>query len=173
MRRVQQLHGSGCFIGCVAIFLEITYEEAFSRVYPNRHMPLPGEFYPEVGLDPNEALAMMPKLGLEIKQANLKSVRSLRTRTSLIILRWKDQPYLMHALVFDGERGVFIDPHYKIPLNCRAYNYNLDSIYYVRRISNELSIRNTISRGNQNTGRLSNRRGLQSSQASAGDALFV
>lgn len=144
IQRVQQLHDSGCFVACIAMLLNTTYEEAFSRLFPYRMMPpacttecinSPIVCCEQVSLETNLALSIMPQFGLEIKLSNLKSVQSLKKRTSLVILRWRTCPERSHALLFDGEQGIFVDPCYKVPLNHRIMNINLEDIYYVKRPS--------------------------------------
>jgi len=173
LRRVSQIHDSGCFVACVAMLLEISYEEAFVRLFPGVRMPDPNDQQASgtVGKLIEESLALMPRVGLEPQKANLRNVKSLRKRTSFIVLRWKYEPQLSHGVVFDGTTGHFLDPCYEQPLNHQTYNRNLESIYYIKRISDELSISNPDAHGNQSAGGLPNGGSLPSSQEIAGNAI--
>jgi hypothetical protein len=174
LQRVPQLHSSGCFIACVAMLLEISYQEAFSRLFPNTPMPCPEQnSWASVGRLIDESLELLPRVGLEPQPAKIRSVKSLRKRTSLIILRWKNEPTLSHGIVFDGETGTFLDPCYQQPLSHRVYNRNLENIYYIKRTSHGVSIRDTDNGRNQSTGGLSDGGSLPSSETLTGDALFV
>jgi hypothetical protein len=137
LRRVIQEHDTGCFIGCMAILLDVSYQEAFRRIHPGRECP-PRDAYwrqHQVGIDPEKAIDLMPSLGLEVKKSNLRYVRSLRRKTSLILLRWQSEPTQLHGIVFDGESGSFIDPDFDGRITVRRMQKNLEAIYHVRRIS--------------------------------------
>lgn len=103
-------------------------------MFPHRDMPATGTLDLSISMLIDESLAMLPRLGLEAKWSGLRNVKTLRKRTSLVILRWHDYPTLSHALVFDGEKSVFVDPLYDTPLNHTTLNRNLFGIYYVKRI---------------------------------------
>ena len=133
IRRVEQLHDTGCFVACLAMLLDTTYQQAFQLVYPNRPMPAPWDRLERVWLDPEQALNMMPKFGIHPIRASIRSVRSLKKRTSLVLLRWRTQPSLQHALIFDGETGNFVDPSFKTSLNHKVMNRNLEAIYYIKK----------------------------------------
>ena len=156
------------------MLLGVTYQEAFSKLFPGEYMPCP-ETFPDarVGRPIEESLEFLPTIGLKIKKANLRNIKSLRKRTSLILLRWKSEPWLSHGLVFDGEVGIILDPAYEETSSLRFYNSNLETIYYVKRVSNELPIRNTDPGGDQGASGLPNGGGLSSSETPTGDALFI
>jgi hypothetical protein len=137
LHRVKQEHDTGCFVACTAILLQVSYSEAFNRLWPNRIMPPPENPWADISLSIEAALWLLPRVGLQLQKANIKSVKSLRKRTSLIILRWKCEPERSHAVVFDGESSRFIDPSYHPHLSYRLYNRNLDSIYYVKKLNNQ------------------------------------
>lgn len=129
LNRVQQRHNNGCFIACLAILLGKTYEEAFKVVYPNRDCPLDYE-NPNVGLSPEVSLEIIKKIGLKPKKSSLTRLKSLK-RTALVLLRWRDAPTLLHGIVFDASRQIFLDPSTPTFSNARAYQKHLDSIYYM------------------------------------------
>lgn len=172
LRRVQQLHDNGCFIACVATLLEISYQDAFNKLFPGKAMPDPNDYGSEVGLMVEESLKLLPQIGLQLQPAKLRNVKSLRKRTSLIVLRWKHMPDLSHATVFDGNTGNFLDPAFEKP-SSRVYNSNLHTIYYIKRTSHGLPIQNTDIGGHQSPSGLSDGSGMSSSQTFDGDALFV
>jgi hypothetical protein len=136
LKIIKQIHDNGCFLACLAILKGITYEQAFQLVYPGRTMPPKDAIYREhdVALPTEQALKLMPRFGLHLQKSNLRSVHSLRRRTSLILLRWQVEPTQMHALVYDGEAGKILDPCYDFfPVTLGDINNNLDSIYYVKK----------------------------------------
>lgn len=136
LQRVPQLHDSGCFIACVAMLLKVSYQEAFNKLFPGTTMPCPKENpYATVGLLTEESLQLLPSVGLKFQPAKLRSIKSLRKRTSLIIIRWRDEPDVSHGIVFDGESGTFLDPCYQQPLRYQVYDRNLETIYYIKKIS--------------------------------------
>jgi ABC-type bacteriocin/lantibiotic exporter with double-glycine peptidase domain len=138
--RVEQVHQNGCFIACLAILLECSYEEAFKLLHPRRKTMPPSDLHQwhrlKVALTPEKSLQLMPKFGLRVQKANLRKVSSLRKRTSLILLRWRSDPTQMHALVFDGSTQRIIDPSpTSWIISMDEMQQNLDSIYHVKRIN--------------------------------------
>jgi hypothetical protein len=144
LTRVEQLHANGCFIACLAIFLECSYQDAFKLLHPRRKAMPPSDIDQDnrikVAFTPEKSLQLMPKFGLQVQKSNLRKVASLRRRTSLILLRWHWEPTQMHALVFDGSTGKILDPtfaYYKCTLD--EIQRNLDSIYYVKRTNQPMA----------------------------------
>lgn len=174
LQRIRQEHDSGCFIAAVATLLQVPYVEAFSRLYPGTIMPPVTDYSARVGRLIEESLALLPRVGIQLHQSKLRSVRSLKKRTALIILRWKYEPHLSHAVVFDGEQGKILDPCYESPLSHSIYNRNLEAIYYVKRTQpyaqQQLPVRSPDPIRTQDSGGLSLRSGLPSSQAPNGNA---
>ena len=136
MRLVAQNHNTGCFVACIAILLETSYEDAFERIH-KKPCPPPDAYFRQhlVGLTPERSLELMPSLGLKVEKSNLRNVRSLRRRTSLILLRWRTEPTQMHGIVFDGEAGRFLDPDPMYPITMCRMQKNLEAIYHIRRLS--------------------------------------
>jgi hypothetical protein len=141
LTRVEQFHQNGCFISCLAILLQVSYQEAFKLVHPKRKMPA-SDFDQmrrwKVGMDPEKSLQIMEENGLRVEQSNLRKVSSLRRRTSLILLRWRHEPAQMHAVVFDGSTGRIIDPSLW-PSSREEIQDNLESIYHVERITQPMA----------------------------------
>jgi hypothetical protein len=138
LQLVPQIHNTGCFIACIATLLEISYQEAFERIH-KKPCPPPDAYFRQhlVGLTPEQSLEVMPSLGLKMEKSNLRNVRSLRRRTSLILLRWQDEPTQMHGIVFDGEARKFLDPDPMYPVSLRRMQKNLEAIYHVRRLTKQ------------------------------------
>jgi ABC-type bacteriocin/lantibiotic exporter with double-glycine peptidase domain len=136
MNIVHQKHDFGCFVACAAMLLDISYEDAFKKILPKHNYDSWSySAWQESDLSIEKGLEVLSDLGIKVKRAKLRNVKSLKKRTSLIFLRWKTDPDLMHTLVFDGKQGKILDPlpsHIK-PITKGECNRNLEAIYYVSR----------------------------------------
>ena len=145
IQHVRQVHSSGCFIACLAMLLNKTYDEAFTLVYPEMD---PMKEYDAPGLKSNHidqaATEVMEKLGFKVKRSKYKKLKSLMRyarKHALLIIRWRwggdaasteDNPWLCHAVVFDADSKKFLDPaSYGREIKLSSYQKQLDSIFYV------------------------------------------
>ena len=118
------MHDSGCFIACAAMLLGTSYDEALKLIHPERVIAR----YDKVGLTPEESILRLSAFGLNPNARPLRQLRNLR-RTALIYIRWRIQPELMHAIVYDASRKRFLDPGTLYP-HVDEYEEQLDSVYY-------------------------------------------
>jgi hypothetical protein len=128
LRRVEQLHGNGCFIACLAMLKGITYEEAFKLIHPDKDMAAIS-YYDRIGLTPEESIQRLEQLGLGPVHRPLRQLRNLR-RTALLLIRWEHAPTLLHGVVFDASTKKFLDPGYlRKP---KTYERQLDTVLYFK-----------------------------------------
>jgi hypothetical protein len=115
------------------MLLDCSYEQAFKKVFPCTKK-IPSQYYdwPKSGykLTPEKALRILNRCGVKTKKAKLKKVQSLKKRTALIMLRWREMPELMHAMVFDPDDRTLLDP--SSYTSVKLCNENLEAIYYVK-----------------------------------------
>ena len=121
------MHDSGCFIACAAMLLDISYNEALKLIHPEKDIDMCYR-YDEVGLTPEESILRLTAFGLNPNPRPLRQLRNLR-RTALLYIRWRIQPELMHAVVYDAARKKFLDPGTLYP-HIDEYEEQLDSVYY-------------------------------------------
>lgn len=129
--RVRQDHHDGCFVACVAMLLGITYLEAFKIVHPDRVLDEYG--YGSAGIRevdiPGAAFDILKRLNLNPKQARVRHMRNLR-RLAVVLIRWRIDPTLMHAVVFDPKKKILLDPSSSAP-NLEELSSQMETAFYV------------------------------------------
>lgn len=132
LQRVHQDHYDGCFVACTAMLLGMTYLEAFKLVHPDRYVDEYG--YGRAGVEdmdvPSAAFKILQKLRLNPKRANVQQMRHLR-RLAMVLIRWEHSPRIMHAVVFNPQTKLILDPAYSHPLSLKQYARQMDAAFYV------------------------------------------
>lgn len=131
LKRVEQESDNGCFVACVATLAGISYPEAFKLIHPGEfNTPYNGE----IAL--NKAHCRLKKLGWKVRKVNAKKIENLK-KNALILITWRNEPELSHAVVYDAERKKVLDPSFYRPLLNRSYERQLHSIIYIEKIPRE------------------------------------
>lgn len=124
-QRVTQESEYGCFVATVACLLGSTYQEAFKLIHPGTFMtPYNG------GVPIEDAPKLLKKLGWKLRKTTIKHISSIK-KDALILITWRDQPDLSHAVIYDAKEKKVIDPINLPPFKNRTYERHLNSIYYI------------------------------------------
>lgn len=141
LQHVYQVDTNGCFVAAVAMILGKTYPETRRLVFPEQHP----DGYLASGLmdDPinkisitDAAIAKMKSLGMKVhlsKYEQLRSVFKYAKKNAIILLRWKWDLERLHAVVFDADARVLLDPADYRPRNDRIKypTAHIESIMWV------------------------------------------
>lgn len=131
LRRVRQDHHDGCFVACIAMLLGVTYLDAFKIVHPDRALDEYG--YGFAGIQEIDiaraAFDILKRLNLNPKRANVQEIRRLR-RLSVVLIRWRCSPTLLHAVVFDPKNKTILDPSSNYP-NMKDLSEQMEAAFYV------------------------------------------
>jgi hypothetical protein len=132
LQPVAQKNHTGCFIACVAMLLDKSYEEAFQLLHPGKNST---ETYEHGFLDMSmEATAnkLLQKLGFRSRTSKYRKFRTFQKRVNkhaIMIIRWKFDPTRCHCVLFDAEAKAFIDP---------SGGYIVESKYMLDRLQKQL-----------------------------------
>lgn len=125
-------HYDGCFVACVAIVMQCSYQEAFALVHPKRVFHKNSHGIKR--LDPDGpirvAITKLKRLGLSPQVSTRKRIDRL-PHTAIGVIRWSWAPELLHAFVWDAETKTVLDPAYRYPLDIKSYQRQLATILYV------------------------------------------
>lgn len=120
MTRTRIPHGErfGCFVAAVATILGQPFHAAKKAL----------GFRPEqfTGEDPSAALSRLRLVGITPKRRTWRR----QQRRMLLLIRWRDQPDLMHAVVWTGRR--IVEPErVLLDMPLREYESQLEAAYEV------------------------------------------
>ena len=113
LRPIAQKNSTGCFIACVAMLLDKTYDEAFQLLHPGKNST---ETYEHGFRDhsmSNVANKLLQKIGFRSRTSRYKKFRTFQKRVNkhaIMIIRWKFDPERCHCILFDADAKTFIDP---------------------------------------------------------------
>lgn len=118
LKHIRQYHESGCFIACVAMLLHKSYDEVFKMVHPDKNIndigiyARPGHGTVHAALTVDEQILRLPKLGIRVKPSIVRKISTIRrnNKTALIFIRWKNEPWCGHVIVYDGVKNKFLNP---------------------------------------------------------------
>ncbi len=130
-RHVFQYHNSGCFVACVAMLLGKSYKQALKLIHPDKN---PNTFWETISMPPEQSIERLPLLGIQTKTAKTRTIRHLR-RDALLLIRWRVQPTLMHAVVYDAKHKKLLDPGNRIPMPSHVYERQLDTVLYIEKVA--------------------------------------
>lgn len=129
LKHVEQIHNSGCFIACVAMLLNKSYNQALKLIHPKKYHRYVDNRWKRVGLEPEKAIKKLPRLGLKVTRTNINRIRKLE-KNALILVRWNYDPTLLHGLVYDHKRKTILDPGDN-NLSRKQIENQIDQILYV------------------------------------------
>lgn len=113
LRKVLQQDEEGCFVAALATCLGVTYSDALNIVHPrNPHSYGYNSFwerYRSHGLHPFRAYELAAKHLRAFREAKERHFKDF-TDNALVTIRWREDPYLSHAVVWDFKRKRIIDP---------------------------------------------------------------
>lgn len=112
------------------MILGVSYPKALKLIHPYKD---PNDYWDTVGMEPEKSIAFLPRLGIEIRPSKTRTLKRLR-RDALLLIRWKHEPNLMHAVVYDSSRKKFLDPSGKNPFPNHVYETQLDTVLYIRKM---------------------------------------
>lgn len=139
LRAVAQKNGTGCFIAAIATLLGSTYEEAYRLCHPGKDPDIEWEhgFWDTSVL--RAAFQSLERAGIKGRLAPYKKFSSFskRNKHALLIIRWRIEPNLCHAIVYDGDTHRFLDPSSgsEVPFwSMKSLEKQLDSAIFVEEI---------------------------------------
>ena len=126
MKRVHQKHWDGCFVACVAMLKNTTYDKATELVHQiklDRHTPacLPPENVPDI----------LKRCKVQFAQRSDRRRISSFKNPTLFLIRWSGAPELLHAVVWDPSQRKILDPHFIEPLTHAEYESQADSVFEI------------------------------------------
>lgn len=136
LQHVYQADSNGCFVAAVAMILGKTYSETRRLVFPEYNV----DTYLASGLTSLDitqaAMDKMKSLGIKVRLSKYKQLRSLlkfAKKHALVILRWKWDLERCHAVVFDADARVLLDPVDRQPRKDRTKypGAHIESIMWV------------------------------------------
>lgn len=125
IQRVQQLHGDGCFVACVAMLLNIDYQNSYHLIFPDRNYN-----FDSSELLPDQAEKRLSELGFCVRPVRIRDTNFLR-KVSLLMLRWEVKPTRGHVAIYQPENKTFLDPFYTHPLSKQEYENQLYRVLYL------------------------------------------
>lgn len=115
LKRVQQEHVNGCFVGALATLTGQTYKKTFVKLFGKWDA---GYFS---GIAPMTNLReYLDKLGLKHRVSSSKRFHTL-SKDALVVVTWIGNPELAHTIVWDSKARKVLDPYYSRPRLVRDY----------------------------------------------------